>query len=107
MLDLAVLGDKIDRIAKLRGFKQYELADKTGVSDTFMNLVVKGKKKPGLDTLQRIADALEIPIAALVNNKQLDDEQLGLFIDTYRIICGKGGPEYQALKSTAALTRKK
>ena len=42
------------------------LAAKTGLSQQMVSYVEKGKRNPTLDTLLRLAHALEIPLASLI-----------------------------------------
>lgn len=65
------LGDKRDmgphirkRMSALR-MKQNALAEKVGISPGYLSEILSGKKQPSLDTLARLAEALETTPAAL------------------------------------------
>ena len=45
---------------------QKELADKIGVTQSFISLVEKGYKVPSVEVVKRLADALETTIDELV-----------------------------------------
>lgn len=44
---------------------QAELAEKAGLSDNFIGLIERGVKHPTLETLNKIADALEVQLPEL------------------------------------------
>ena len=53
---------KAIRIARsIAGLQQKELADVAGVDASLISLMEKGKRKPGLATVERITKALDIP----------------------------------------------
>src|SRR5579864_5254217 len=53
---------KAVRIARnIAGLQQKELAAVAGVDASLISLIEKGKRKPGLGTLEKITEALELP----------------------------------------------
>lgn len=57
------------RISQLRDFKkitQEELANKTGIQRANISRIESARHYPSLETLEKIADALEIPVARLL-----------------------------------------
>jgi transcriptional regulator with XRE-family HTH domain len=53
---------KAIRIARsIAGLQQKELADLAGVDASLISLMEKGKRKPGLSTIEKITKALEVP----------------------------------------------
>ncbi len=64
--DLA-LGRKIRRIRKNQDITQEVLADKTGLSTTFIGLLETGKRRASIKTLQRIANALKVKVRDLIS----------------------------------------
>lgn len=58
------IGERISEIRKSKKFTQEELAWKTGLSRNFIALIEKGKKKPSIETLRKIAKVLEVEISA-------------------------------------------
>lgn len=57
------------------GLTHAELAEKTGLSDNFIGLIERGIKHPTLETLDKIASALEVNLSELfhpVTNGQKD-----------------------------------
>ncbi len=57
-----MLGDRITNIRKERNMKQYELAEKAGLANSTVCDIEKGRLSPSLKTLQKIAEALDVPI---------------------------------------------
>lgn len=68
---LLSIGLKIGYYRKLRGYTQEELAERVGVSTTFIGMVEAPNlyKAPSLRTLYSIAEALEIPVYKLLQTE--------------------------------------
>jgi transcriptional regulator with XRE-family HTH domain len=64
------LGVKIrrlrERLNDRRGISQEELANKVGVTQQYVALLEKGERKPSLDTLRKLAKALDVAVGELV-----------------------------------------
>jgi len=56
---------RIKEILKTRGLNISQLASMVGLTQSNMSLILNGKSNPQLNTLERIASALEIPIQEL------------------------------------------
>ncbi len=65
---LLSIGLKISYYRKFRGYTQEELAERAGVSTTFIGMVEAPNlyKAPSLKTLYAVATALDIPIYKLL-----------------------------------------
>lgn len=59
------LGRNIQKIRKQKGITQEQLAEKVGVSTTWIGYVELGFKKPNLKLLYKIARVLEIKVKDL------------------------------------------
>ena len=59
------IGQKIKKYRKLRKLTQEELAIKTGIQRANIARIETGKHKPYLETLEKIAQALKMPVASL------------------------------------------
>lgn len=47
-------------------FKQFELAEKLGVSKSHISEIEKGNKSPSFDLIQRYADEFKIPVSSIM-----------------------------------------
>lgn len=50
-----------------RGWSQERLAEESGLSRDAISRIERGDRQPSLETLQRIADALEVSLSSLVD----------------------------------------
>lgn len=55
-----------------RGMTLTELANKTGLSPGLISQVERGQTNPSLETLRRVAEALDVPIFSLFDQDVLD-----------------------------------
>lgn len=58
----------VTRILKAKGMQQKELAKRMGCAPAFVSNALSGN--PTLETLQKMADALSVPVAALLREQQ-------------------------------------
>ncbi|MFZ3171928.1 MAG: ORF6N domain-containing protein [Carboxydocellales bacterium] len=66
---VSVVGKAIREFRKVKGMKQYALAQKAGISRSYMADVEGGRCNPSLSTLERIAKALGTTAAKLLQAK--------------------------------------
>lgn len=66
---LLIIGLNVSYFRKFRGYTQEELAERAGVSTTFIGMVEAPNlyKAPSLKTLYAIATALDVPIHKLLH----------------------------------------
>lgn len=61
---------KIGKTIKLfriqRGLNQAELAERAHISKSYISLVEKGTREPSLSNLEKLAEALNIPVSMIV-----------------------------------------
>lgn len=55
------IGNRVREFRRLSGLTQQELARRVGVSAVFISKTERGLKLPSLDTLLRLAKALDVP----------------------------------------------
>jgi transcriptional regulator with XRE-family HTH domain len=60
-------GQVVRRCREARGLSQEALADLAGVSRSFLSEVERGTASPSLDTMQKLADALNEHLSFLVS----------------------------------------
>ena len=61
---------RIKEICKERGITLNELAERVGMSRVSLSGIVTGKQKPSFDTLEKLADALNIAPSELFTPQQ-------------------------------------
>lgn len=67
---------RIKEILKDQGITNISLADQVGITRPNMSNIVNGKTKPSLDTLERIADALNVHISELFEKDMPNDNTI-------------------------------
>jgi len=73
------LGERIRKIRKIKGLSILDIKEKTGLSKSTISDLENGKSSPTTETLQKIADALEVDIREFfsdtdnVTSNDLDD----------------------------------
>ena len=70
--DQRVLGQIIKKLRIERGLSQDVLSGLAGIGRTHLTMIETGKKKANVETLWRIADALNLPLSHLI--KLLENE---------------------------------
>lgn len=60
-----LLGERVEAERKKLGLNQEELAEKAGITGNFLGHIERGTKKASVDTIKKLADALEIPVGNL------------------------------------------
>ena len=60
-------GIKIKEIRQQRGLTQKQLGDICGIADANIRKYENGKQNPKIETLQKIANALGVPVTELLN----------------------------------------
>jgi transcriptional regulator with XRE-family HTH domain len=62
-----LIGRRIKEARQAKGLSQEALSDKIGMSAKYLSSVERGKENPTLDTLIKLADALEVETSELFN----------------------------------------
>lgn len=65
-LNIELLDFRIKEVAKIKGVTSKSIADKVKVDKSYISRINSGKVKPSLDLLQKIADALDVPVHQLI-----------------------------------------
>jgi transcriptional regulator with XRE-family HTH domain len=68
-------GENLLRIRQARKLSQENLADRAGIHRTQISLLEGGRRQPLLETLVRLAGALDVPIDALFEGILWDPDQ--------------------------------
>jgi transcriptional regulator with XRE-family HTH domain len=63
MVDIkGLVGRNIRAARKAKGFSQWELAERSGLSADFIGKVERGRTSPSIESLAQIAEALGLPV---------------------------------------------
>ena len=85
ILDYVLLGQKIRKQRKNKGYTLEQLAEKLDVSTTFIGQIERARGVPSLETFVRIANELEISTDALLfgnlNEKSGNEHFIGRIIE--------------------------
>ncbi|MDR8093101.1 transcriptional regulator [Burkholderia gladioli] len=68
------------RLLDERGWTKHDLSTKSDVSISFVSDMTNGKANPSLETMEKIAQALETPLPLLLEHHDLDSASLELLI---------------------------
>ena len=75
------IGRKVRAWRNERGFTQVQLAEKSNISRSYLAGIETGRYKPSIDTLQDIANSLNINIAYLLEDTKLGPMTASIYID--------------------------
>lgn len=64
------LGKKIQKLRKSLGYSQEELAEAIKISRTHMGHIEQGRKSPSLKVLEKLSNALRVPLSELFTFKK-------------------------------------
>ena len=64
----AALGQRAKDLREQRAWSQEELAERASLDTTFISGIERGKRNPGLNSLNRLASALGVTLPALVSD---------------------------------------
>ncbi len=70
------LARRVRRLRVARGWSQEVLADVAGLHRTYIGSIERGERNVSLEAMERIAQALEIPLAELFS----DEDTTGLYL---------------------------
>ena len=56
-------GQRLRRIRRMRDLSQEQLAEKAGITSDFVSTIGRGLASPSFDTLQKLADVLEVHVS--------------------------------------------
>lgn len=58
-------GNRLKNLRKKRGLSQEEVSNKAGLDRTYEGKIERGERSPSLETVEKIAEALDVDIKAL------------------------------------------
>ena len=66
MLDSKIVGEVIFKMRKNKGISQEVLSGLAGIGRTHLSAIERGERKPTLETLYRIAEALGVKMSDII-----------------------------------------
>lgn len=75
------IGKNVTSFREELGWTQRELAEKAGVSYSFLNDIENGRRQPSMDSLEGIARALGVRASEVIDGKK--QETMVIDVDTY------------------------
>lgn len=73
--DHRITGQVIGRLRVQQGLSQEELAKKAGIARSHLAMIENGKKSASVETLWKIAEALEIRLSTLLGKVEEEREK--------------------------------
>ena len=67
-----ILFTNVRRLLLLRGMTKHHLSEKSGVSFSFLMDLLRGQANPSLETMARIARALDVTVSELLELQETD-----------------------------------
>jgi transcriptional regulator with XRE-family HTH domain len=71
---IRILARNVVRLRRSRGLSQEQLAEVAGLHRTYIGSVERGERNVTLSTLEVLANALAVPVTALLNNTDNDEK---------------------------------
>ncbi|MBU1208328.1 MAG: helix-turn-helix domain-containing protein [Proteobacteria bacterium] len=71
-------GQRIKTLRRFKSLTQEQLAERSGLSYKFIGEIERGTGNPTIDTIGKIARALEVPVARLLTEKKEEEEWIYL-----------------------------
>jgi len=59
------IGNTIKQYRKLKKIQQNDLAEKSGISQTYMSQIENGSRVASIETLQKVCNVLDIPFSIM------------------------------------------
>ncbi len=59
----------VHRLRSKKGLSQKDLADAVGISVSYVSMLERGQRSPPLETIEKMARALRVPPAALLQGR--------------------------------------
>lgn len=70
-MDEIYVGSKIKHLREIKGWTQQALADRAGVSRSYLGELERDVSQPTISVLKRIADAFEVPLDMFLEDTKL------------------------------------
>ena len=68
-MEIEAINKRISQLCKSRGMSYYRLAKKSGLSESVLSSIRRGKNLPSLDTLEKICKTINITMSEFFNSE--------------------------------------
>jgi transcriptional regulator with XRE-family HTH domain len=93
-----LIGQKLKEIREAKKMSQVEVSEATGLVQPYVSRVENGHTIPGLETLEKWASALKVPLYQILYDGEEPPKPLKLSSDSHRQLWGNSGRETHELK---------
>lgn len=73
-----LLGGRVKELRKMRGFSQEKLSEKVGIDPKHLSRIEVGRGFPSLDSLEKLADALNVELKDFFEFAHVAEDAKGL-----------------------------
>ncbi|MFT8890121.1 MAG: helix-turn-helix transcriptional regulator [Ethanoligenens sp.] len=92
-----IIGERLRNYRLQSGYSQDVLAERAGVHPTYIGQLERGEKNATLESIEKIAQALNLPLEKLFEHLSPDEDTSSIASDCYRLIQSKGTIEQKQL----------
>lgn len=111
MSDIAkTVGNRLRSYRRAQGLSQEKLAEHAGLHPTYIGQVERGEKNLTIESLEKITQALEIPVSCVFEKNEDRNEESNYALRAYDLLSRKSGEDreriYNILMAIEALSAK-
>ena len=92
-LDYKLVGKRISKVRKRKGYTQEELGKKLGVSTAYLSRVERGTGKANMARFVQLSEVLDVPLSYFFNGSV--SRAKGYLSKEFKEVLNKCGPEKQ------------
>jgi len=93
-----LIGQKLRGIREAKNMSQVEIAEATGLVQPYVSRVENGHTVPGVETLEKWASALKVPLYQILYDGEQPPKPLKLFGNYHGDLWGNSGRQLHDLK---------
>lgn len=94
-----ILGERLRNYRNQKGWSQEKLAERAGLHPTYIGQLERGEKNATIDSICKVANALEIPLEQLFEKINQIDAKNNIASECYDIILSRPVDEQEQLRS--------
>lgn len=96
-----LIGQRIRSIRTKRGLSQEKLAETAGLHPTYIGQLERGEKNATLESIEKVADALDVSLSSLFENisAKKDRDERNIPAECYELLAGKTKEDQEQLFS--------